>query len=66
MKRFARSNGLDTALYKNLPLPFVIRTDGAVGYKDVNEYYSKRSQRIRQTKPWDGWVQIHERVLGLL
>ena len=38
MKRFERSNGLDTALYKTIPLPFFLCIQPVVGSASVNIY----------------------------
>ena len=41
VKRFERSNGLDTALYKNIPLPFMYRSTIDLTNKHVNNISRK-------------------------
>ena len=54
MKRFERSNGLDTALYKNIPLPFLqeFACNGTVvehpEYGEVIQLQGDQRQHISQ------------------
>ena len=50
VKHFERSNGLDTALYKNIPLPFSLVTGQIEGKADEALHLTKKRRRKRPKK----------------